>query len=145
MRALFETENARLAARNRTPENLSELRQTVRKELEAVDKGIDLLTELDFQFHLLLALSTGNMSYPLLLNSFKPVYTNLTGEFFKTSSVVGKVHGFHADLVNAIEGGDEKGAVDVMTRLLGHGETVLREFISGKEETHGHGKSRNRS
>ena len=145
MRVLFETENARLAACNRTRENLSELKRTVRQEITTDDTAIDLLTELDFQFHLTLALSTGNMSYPLLLNSFKPVYTNFTGKFFTMPSVVGKVHAFHADLVTAIEKRDVKGAVGVMARLLEHGEVLLKNFIARKEASHGHDPNHDRS
>jgi DNA-binding FadR family transcriptional regulator len=130
MRILFETENAKLAARNRTDEQAGELNQLVHQEQDAARNEMNLLTELDFQFHLLLAISTGNPSYPLLLNSFKQVYTNLTGLFFSLPSVIPAVLGFHRQLADAIEKKDEEDAVNVMTRLLIHGEKTLQEIIT---------------
>ncbi len=130
MRILFETENAKLAARNRTDEQAGDLKQVVEEEHNAAQNDLYLLTELDFQFHLLLAISTGNPSYPLLLNSFKQVYTNLTGLFFSLPSVVPAVLDFHHKLVAAIEKKDEEDAVNVMTRLLAHGENILKEIIT---------------
>jgi DNA-binding FadR family transcriptional regulator len=130
MRILFETENAKLAARNRTDEQAGDLKQVVEEEHNAARNDLYLLTELDFQFHLLLAISTGNPSYPLLLNSFKQVYTNLTGLFFGLPSVVPAVLDFHHNLAAAIEKKDEEEAVNVMTRLLAHGEKILKEIIT---------------
>jgi len=130
MRILFETENAKLAARNRTDEQAGDLKTLVEEEHNAARNDLYLLTELDFQFHLLLAISTGNPSYPLLLNSFKQVYTNLTGLFFGLPSVVPAVLDFHHKLVTAIEKKDEEDAVNVMTRLLAHGEKILKEIIT---------------
>jgi len=130
MRILFETENAKLAARNRTDEQAGDLKQVVEEEHNAAQNDLYLLTELDFQFHLLLAISTGNPSYPLLLNSFKQVYTNLTGLFFGLPSVVPAVLDFHHKLADAIEKKDEEEAVNVMTSLLAHGEKILKEIIT---------------
>ncbi|MFH2063908.1 MAG: FadR/GntR family transcriptional regulator [Pseudomonadota bacterium] len=130
MRILFETENAKLAAKNRTDEQAGDLRQIIRHEQDAAEQDIVLLTELDFQFHLLLAIATGNPSYPLLLNSFKQVYTNLTGLFFSLPAVIPAVLDFHQKLVIAIDKNDEQEAVHVMTRLLAHGEKILKEIIT---------------
>jgi len=66
-----------------------------------------------------------NQTYPLLLNSFKPVYTNLSGHFFKDPGVVPTVIGFHRDLADAIKKQDEQMAVAVMRCLLAHGEEHL--------------------
>jgi len=55
MRILFETENAKLAAQNRTEEQAKDLKRIVREEQDAAQNNIDLLTELDFEFHLALA------------------------------------------------------------------------------------------
>jgi DNA-binding FadR family transcriptional regulator len=130
MRILFETENAKLAAQNRTDEQAGDLRQLVRQEQDAAENNIELLTELDFQFHLLLAIATDNPSYPLLLNSFKQVYTNLTGLFFSLPAVIPTVLDFHQKLVIAIDKKNEQEAVLVMTGLLAHGEKILKEIIT---------------
>jgi GntR family transcriptional regulator, transcriptional repressor for pyruvate dehydrogenase complex len=130
LRILFETENARLAAINRTDEQAVELKQLVQQEVETAKEDIDTLTELDFQFHLLLAMATDNLCYPLLLNSFKQVYTNLTGIFFSMPSVITTVLALHKELSFAVEHRDEKNAVKSMKSLLAHGEKVLKEIIT---------------
>jgi len=130
MRILFEMENARLAARNRTDQQAQELQEIVKKEEDEMNRNADNLVELDFEFHLLLAMATDNLSYPLLLNSFKQVYTNLTGLFFSNPSVIPAVHEFHANLADAVKKRDEKTAMAAMRDLLSHGEEHLRAVIT---------------
>jgi DNA-binding FadR family transcriptional regulator len=81
-------------------------------------------------------MASGNVIYPLLINSFKDVYTNLTGQFFRNSGVRKRVFAFHRELVRTIEAGDGNGAVSVMKRILVHGEEYLRREI-GRTETAG--------
>jgi len=130
MRILFEMENAKLAARNRTDLQASELKKIVKKEEDEDIKNIDSLIDLDFEFHLLLAMATDNFSYPLLLNSFKQFYTNLTGLFFRNTSVIPVVFEFHNNLADAVEKRDEKTALEIMENLLSHGEKYLRATIT---------------
>jgi len=130
MRILFEMENAKLAARNRTDLQASELKKIVKKEEDEDKRNIDSLIDLDFEFHLLLAMATDNLSYPLLLNSFKQVYTNLTGLFFRNTSVIPAVLEFHSNLADAVEKRDEKAALKIMENLLSHGEKHLRATIT---------------
>jgi DNA-binding FadR family transcriptional regulator len=130
MRLLVETENARLAAKNRTDAQLEEFYELLKQEAQANHTDIESITQLDFEFHLLITISTDNLLYPLLINSFKPVYTNLTGQFFQDASVVPKVFDFHRQLVDAIRERNEQQSVDIMWKLLKHGEERLREIIS---------------
>ncbi|MBW1898356.1 MAG: FadR family transcriptional regulator, partial [Deltaproteobacteria bacterium] len=130
MRILFEMENAKLAARNRTDLQASELKKIVKKEEDEDKRNIDKLIDLDFEFHLLLAMATDNFSYPLLLNSFKQFYTNLTGLFFRNASVIPTVLEFHNNLADAVEKRDEKIALKIMENLLSHGEKHLRAVIT---------------
>ncbi|MFZ5570806.1 MAG: FadR/GntR family transcriptional regulator [Thermodesulfobacteriota bacterium] len=130
MRILFEVENARLAALNRTQEQLRSLREIILAE-EAADPGdIDRLTRLDFDFHHLIAMATDNQSYPLLLNSFKPVYTNLSGQFFREPGVVPIVIAGHHELLDALAERNQQQAMAAMRRLLEHGEERLRVIIT---------------
>ncbi|PKN11173.1 MAG: hypothetical protein CVU70_00170 [Deltaproteobacteria bacterium HGW-Deltaproteobacteria-5] len=108
LRMLLEPAFARFAAQNRTAEQIRNL---------------------DFEFHLLIAVASGNSVYPLLLNSFRPVYTNLSGQFFNDPQVTAAVHKYHRNTVKAIESGDEKKAASVMKELLRHGEINLRAMI----------------
>ncbi len=130
MRLLMETENARLAARHRTESQLKEFDALLEQERQANHTELDTITQLDFEFHLLIAIATDNLLYPLLLNSFKPVYTNLTRQFFKDCSVVPWVFECHHQLVSAIRLQEEQKAMGIMRRLLKHGEKRLKEMIS---------------
>lgn len=128
-RLLLEVETARLAALHRTDDHLSEFHDLLAQEREAACCDPQTLTGLDFDFHLLVAIASGNLIYPLLINSFKSIYTSLTGAFFRQyygSPVVEAVHQFHRRLVEAIERRDAVGAVQVMREMLAHGETYLK-------------------
>jgi len=130
MRLLVETENARLSAKNRTDAQLEEFYELLKQEAQANHSDIEAVTQLDFEFHLLVTIATDNLLYPLLLNSFKPVYTNLTSQFFQDHSVVPEVFDFHRQLVDAIRERNEQQSVDIMWKLLKHGEERLRDIIS---------------
>jgi GntR family transcriptional repressor for pyruvate dehydrogenase complex len=130
MRLLVEIENVRLAARHRTDTQLEELNNVLLQETIADHTDIEIITQLDFEFHLIVAISTDNLLYPLLLNSFKPVYTNLSGQFFKDSTVVGVVFDFHKKIVAAISDRAEQLAADLMHQMLSHGEDRFRKIIS---------------
>jgi GntR family transcriptional regulator, transcriptional repressor for pyruvate dehydrogenase complex len=129
MRMLMETEFTILAAQNRTKEQIREFHQILQREESTDYRNIQSITDLDFEFHLLIAIASGNTVYPLLLNSFRQVYTNLSGQFFKDSLVVNVVRKYHCDLVRALEAKDAKKAVSIMKTLLRHGEKYLHKMI----------------
>ncbi len=131
MRVLFELETARLAAHYRTSEQIKAMRRIIRDEAHIDPLDLQRKAELDFELHHLVALASDNQSYPLLLNSFKPVYTNLTRRFFGDPEVIPTVISYHRDLVDAIYRQDDKLAVAVMQCLLAHGEEQLRAGFSG--------------
>ena len=130
MRILLETETARLAAGRRTPEHLQALQDILEQESAADCQDIATLTRLDFDFHLQVALASGNLIYPLIVNSFKSVYTNITGAFFQKyagCTQIREVLAFHAALVEAIQAGDSARAVHTMQQMLQHGEILLKQ------------------
>jgi GntR family transcriptional repressor for pyruvate dehydrogenase complex len=129
MRMLLETETARLASQNRTDQHLAEFQIILGQELEAADSDPQTLTDLDFAFHLAIAIASGNLVYPLIINSFKGVYTNLTGEFFRKyvgSKVVAEVHQYHRKLVDAFTKQEPDSAVQNMIEMLKQGENYLK-------------------
>jgi len=129
MRLLVETETARLAAQNRTAAHMSDLRRLLDAEHQAAGEDPQALTDLDFSFHHTIAIASGNLVYPLLVNSFKDVYTSLTGEFFRrhfNSGVIETVRRFHQDLVDALERRDPDSAAQTMAGMLRHGEKFLK-------------------
>ena len=96
-------------------------------------REIERIAEVDFGFHHLIAMATGNFIYPLLLNSFRQVYTSFTKRFFSDPEVVSVVFGLHGELVQAIEGKDEKRAMEAMRRLLVHGRDRLKAMTAEEE------------
>jgi len=126
MRLLFEVETARLAARHRTPDQLKSFRGLLQKEAAVNHLNSAEISELDFDFHHLLALSSGNNIYPLLLNSFKECYLNLAGQFFSDPGVVPEVFAFHQEMVVALTDKNERKAARIMRGMLEHGAEHLK-------------------
>jgi GntR family transcriptional repressor for pyruvate dehydrogenase complex len=129
LRLNMEVDCARLAAKNHTHEQIADLKMLLEQEA-LIDRGdVVSLTERDFNFHLSLAIASGNLVYPLIINSFKWVYTRLTGLFFKryaNTTVVDEVFHFHQAVVKAVEGSQPDLAADKMTEMLIHGEKHLK-------------------
>ena len=125
MRMLIETETSTLAAQRRQQEHLKEFKNILAVENQSKEHTVEELVELDFNFHLQIALASGNQMYPLILNSFKSVYIFLTGKFFTEvvqTPVIEEVFSFHNRLVEAIHDGDSEKAGMEMRAMLAHGE-----------------------
>ena len=130
MRQLVETETARLAALNRTGQQMKEFYNLLNEEARAVCANPQTLTRLDFSFHLSIAIASGNLVYPLIINSFQGVYTHLTGVFFTRycgTAVAEAVRQFHVQLVAALEQREAGSAVSIMTAMLNHGALYLEK------------------
>jgi GntR family transcriptional regulator, transcriptional repressor for pyruvate dehydrogenase complex len=128
MRLLVEIETARLAALNRSNQQLAEFRTILEDEARTACGDPHTLTGLDFSLHLSIAIASGNLVYPLIINSFKGVYTHLTGQFFSRycgTPVAEAVRQFHLQIVAAIERREAEAAVATMTAMLNHGEAYL--------------------
>jgi DNA-binding FadR family transcriptional regulator len=129
MRLTVETETARLAALNNTPEQMAGFHAMLIQERQTASDNPQTLTDLDFSFHLSVAIASVNLVYPLIINSFKGVYTSLTGEFFRKycgTLVVETVRQFHIRLVEAFEGQNAESARKIMIEMLEHGEAYLK-------------------
>lgn len=129
LRLMIEPEFARLAAENRTDDHIGAFHQILAAEESTPVRHVRKITDLDFEFHLLIAVASGNTVYPLLLNSFRPVYTNLSGQFFKDAQVMETVHRYHRNMVRALEQKNARKAVSTMKAILNHGEKYLRKMI----------------
>ncbi|MBL0716383.1 MAG: FadR family transcriptional regulator [Desulfosarcina sp.] len=127
VRRIFEVETARLAALHREDAHLNALQEVLEEEMQIRREAVARIAALDFRFHHLLTLASGNRIYPLLINSFKPVYLNLVAQFFQNPAVVKTVHAFHRKLFQAIDNRDEAAAVAVMQRMLLHGADHLQK------------------
>jgi GntR family transcriptional regulator, transcriptional repressor for pyruvate dehydrogenase complex len=129
-RLLVEVEFARLAAKNRTEAQLEELRGILAEEKTADINDKEAISQIDFRFHHLIAFATGNIFYPLLLNSFKELYINGTLLFFSDPALTTQVFDFHILLVDAIHKHDELAAANVMRSMLEHGKINYMKMVS---------------
>jgi DNA-binding FadR family transcriptional regulator len=75
-------------------------------------------------------MASGNVIYPLLINSFKPVYMNFTGIFFSEPANVLETIRFHGRLVDAISEKNALRAVKIMIETLNHGEMHVRTILN---------------
>ncbi|RLB89743.1 MAG: hypothetical protein DRH26_10975 [Deltaproteobacteria bacterium] len=147
MRMVFEVENAKLAACNRTQEHIEEFYSILDQEKkmgspESTDAegsiaqissdALKKIVAIDFAFHHLISLASDNLVYPVLLNSLKPFYINLTSEFFLNHSVINSVFQFHGQMVKAIVNQDSDKSEIIMKAMLLHGETYLTSVLKKK-------------
>ncbi len=121
LRELIEVENARLAAKNRTDDQLASLQAIHARELAGGITQPLTIAELDFSFHHQISLATNNIFYPLLLNSFKSLYLTGAVLFFSDPQMQQETYAFHTQLVAAIARKDESQAVEIMKNMLKHG------------------------
>jgi fatty acid metabolism transcriptional regulator FadR len=129
MRLLFETEVARLAGENRTQENIDELESIIEEEQKADTDNIEQVSDIDFRFHHTIAMASGNIIYPLMINSFKEIYKNLLRRFFENKEVLESVFYYHKELVNKIKQGEKEEAGQTMKDLLKFSEENLIKQI----------------
>jgi len=132
MRLLFEVETAGLAARRRTDGSLAELRKSIERERAVSSPSARAIADIDFEFHISIAIASGNEIYPLLMNSFRRIYQDILEAFYADSSVVKPVFAFHGRIVDAIAAHDEAAARDAMLGLLSFSETNLRRILFGQ-------------
>ena len=137
MRIHFETETARLAALRRSPEELEALSRVVARERLLDSREPRDVTALDYEFHLAVALASGNDIYPLLMNSFRRIYTRILERFYGDPGVVPEVFRLHRELESAIASREEARAAAVMREILVYGERNLRRILVGEAGTGG--------
>jgi len=129
MRLLLEVEASRLAAQNRRDEHLEQFGQIIEAESRLSRSDVAGWTEIDFEFHHLVTMATGNILFPLLFNSFKQFYTNLSGKFFSSPSARLEIPVFHQKLFDAIRVKEADQAMNIMRHMLIHGEKHLRRIV----------------
>ncbi len=64
MRFMFEGEIARCAAQHHSKEDLNKLQKILEREQSTTTSDTQDRVDLDFNFHLQLALASGNLVYP---------------------------------------------------------------------------------
>jgi len=129
MRLLFENEMVRLCALHRNEEHLDELERIVHKE-QTIDRSqFQEVAAVDYAFHQVIALASGNLIYSLLLNSFKEIYLNLSSLFFSDPAVCESVFDSHQQLLETIREHDAEKSVSITTQMLNYGAEHLELII----------------
>jgi len=124
-RRMLEREFARLAAENRTEENLSALRRVIKEEEKT--EGVEEISARDFAFHQEIAFATGNCVYPLMFKTLQKPYMLLERIFYNRNINRAAVLAAHRALVDAIERRDVRAADDIVSKMLIYGEINCRE------------------
>lgn len=91
---------------------LPELKVINRKMAQSNDA--DELAELDFQFHLQMALSSGNLLYTMLYNTLKAAHMGILSSFYDSEKKREQVVRFHDELISALLSNDEESAVAII-------------------------------
>jgi GntR family transcriptional repressor for pyruvate dehydrogenase complex len=130
VRRLFEPEIARLAARNRTTEDIETLREN-QSDLEKCNPDntqceVDLIN----RFHMNLAKSTGN---PIVIISMEPVYSLLPR---MRNLIYGNIEGekeytlkYQGELISALEASDSTKAHEVSAALLDRNMEIYNKYF----------------
>lgn len=130
VRRLFEPEIARLAARNRTDEDIRTLRQN-QSELEKCNPdNTQLEVDLINRFHMNLSKSTGN---PIVIISMEPVYSLLPR---MRNLIYGNIEGekeytlkYQDELLKALETKDSTKAYEVSVSLLDRNMDIYNKYF----------------
>lgn len=128
LRQVIETDAVRQAAVHITADMAARLKAHSEVEATSLGEPPETLVDLDFQFHLLVALASENLLYPLLINSFKAIYTNLTGQFYRKfagSPRVVETFDFHTRIVKAVAAHQAEESAALMSELLQHGAKYI--------------------
>lgn len=129
MRILFETETASCAAEKRSDDDLKALRDIADREAACRRDDQEAVSQVDYEFHHRIALASGNLIYPLLMNSFKVLYLDILRQFYTDQGVIEPIFRMHSDILGRIEARDTFGARQGMTELLHFSEANLYRIL----------------
>ena len=133
-RTLTETEFTRLSALNRTETDIKIFEEILEKEKQVNQKTAVAVAELDFELHHSIAFSTGNLIYPLLLNSFKQMYIIVLTRFYQNKNIIPMIYRLHRELIAFIKSKNSIEAEQKMREILNLGENELKKLLNKQEE-----------
>lgn len=136
-REILQPEIVGLAAKRRTEEHLREMREVMQKG--RTEDEPDAFCRLDLDFFLCMSRASGNLLFPLLLNSVREVHQDWGRLFFSLPGTIETVRRFHSLLARAIKRRDAKRAASVMRKLLEYGNPILLEGLGDKFSARGSG------
>lgn len=131
VRRMFEPEIARLAAQNRTDEDVEELKKNIIEFEECDPDNTQKEADIDNRFHLTIAKATTNPIvqitmepiYSLLPRMRNYIYANIEGE--KENTLV-----YHKKIFAAIRDMNEKEAYDIMMEHLVRTQEIYDKYLN---------------
>ena len=122
-RLLIEVESARLAAENRTDEDLR-IMETLIKKAEK-NRDIEAHVKFNYNFHHRITIASGNVVYAMIFKSFEPACLNLIGIYFKSGDYIDKSLASHKKLFQSIKERQKDDAGKIMEEILLEGRSKL--------------------
>lgn len=119
-RVLIESETAKLAALNRSNDDLYRMFTTIREGHEIADGDLVSLANQEFRFHKQIAVASGNAFYPILINSHENLALKLLEKMYCTSMKRTDILRLQECLYNAIQERDPDKAVQAMRNMFEH-------------------------
>ena len=115
VRAMVESDAAFLAASNMSGSDIQELKLII-------ESGFDDTNPLemairDFTIHHLISVYSGNIVYPLIINTLKPVYLEFLQTFYKNDENNSEIRKVQLELLSAFEKKDSPNAASLMKQL----------------------------
>lgn len=121
------TEMAGLAAQRRTEKDLAEFEKVIQ------DSSISI-QEKDLLVHQLIARSTKNILYMILLNFFNQTYRDLSYLYFNNDKNIKRTEKFHKEIFKAVNNSDALRARNIMKEILEFTENATREYLNKTQE-----------
>lgn len=135
VRQLVEPNNARLAAENRTAQQLAVLRENL-EHFRDHERSPQELASLDVAFHLNIAAATGNPIIPIMMDPVFSLFSKVKVLIVQDLQIKGNLsYNHHKNIFQMIERQDGEGAFQAMVKHLQRAERdmkVLFEHLDGK-------------
>ncbi len=132
MRLLFEVEIAAQAAVRGSGEERDMISDALKAEERLFKEGgwrASLVAEADYAFHHSLAMASGNIVYPLLMNSFRSLYLNVLTRFYRKKIDFLPILQSHRTILALVLKNDAAGAAAVMRQLLEESSVRLNAIL----------------
>jgi GntR family transcriptional repressor for pyruvate dehydrogenase complex len=128
-RLLIELECAKLAAINRSGEDLEALEKLILDVKENLN-DVESFVEFNYRFHHQVTIVSGNIVYGMIFKSFEPVCKNLIRMYFQEGNYFQQSLISHEKLYQAIYDQDKDRAAKTMEEILLEGREELTKLLS---------------
>jgi GntR family transcriptional regulator, negative regulator for fad regulon and positive regulator of fabA len=125
LRVQFAPDYARRAIEN----NAAALTECLRRTIK-LRNSPGATVKFDWELHMTMAVLSGNKIYPLIMNSFAPLYSKFSGEFFASEAHRAQARSFYAELLHAATSGDADLAEEITRSAM---KLRLENFRGGAE------------